>query len=94
MIIVIPSPFQDGSQACSLPLLGFVLQGIVGPEGRVGGGWGRGKEVMGGSNLATGAAGQDLGFLLCGVTESCLRDPGSPGPYLSFLLDSIYLAQW
>ena len=37
VIIVIPSPFQDGSQACSLPLLGFVLQGIVGPEGRVGG---------------------------------------------------------
>ena len=36
MIIVIPFPFQDGSQACSLPLLGFVLQGTAGPEGRVG----------------------------------------------------------
>ena len=94
MIIVIPSPFQDGSQACSLPLLGFVLQGIVGPEGRVGGGWGRGKEVMGGSNPATGAAGQDLGSSLCGVTESCLRDLGRQGLYFSFLLDSIYLAQW
>lgn len=49
---------------------------------------------MGPSNPTTGAADQDLGSSLCGVTESYLRDLGRQGLYFSFLLDSIYLAQW
>lgn len=46
VIVVIPFPFQDGSQACSLLLLGFVLQGTA-TWRQGGGGRGRGKEVMG-----------------------------------------------
>lgn len=51
-------PLQYGGQACSLPLLGFVLQGIVGPVGSIRG-QGKGKQKMWGANLTVGAACQD-----------------------------------
>lgn len=49
---------------------------------------------MGGSNPTTGAAGQDLGSRLCGITDSSLRDLGEQGLYFSYLLDSACLALW
>lgn len=60
VITIVPTPMQGVSHACSHPLPGFVLQGMMEPAGSVE--WaGQGQGTMQGSSPTVGVACQGAG---------------------------------